>query len=163
MERGVRLSKLSQIVMILGTLLLSCFPVFAEVTVSLANFSTPGVSYSVNASAYSSFQAVPPNAPWLLVSSATHFDANDIGTSKGKMHPALKSFLRFFIVSVGTFPIAVGLSSVLYLYPPLDWTISKQTEIVLISGATAAVTVALIDMIIDLVLQEKKKKGLSVL
>lgn len=108
-----------------------------------------------------SFQPVPPSAPWLVqISASAKFDAHDInGSSEKKMHPALRSFLRFLIVGVGVMPVTIGLSSILYLSPPQGWSTTQQAQVVLISGASAAITVALIDMIVDLIIQAKRKEG----
>ncbi len=108
-----------------------------------------------------SFQAVPASAPWLAASTDPDFPYQPHGqvASKNKMHPALRSFLRFFIVSAGVMPATVGLSSLLYLAPPAGWSSTKQTQVVLISGASAALTIGFIDLIIDLVIQAKKKEA----
>lgn len=108
-----------------------------------------------------SFRAVPASAPWLAASTDPDFPYQPKGeaAAENKMHPALRSFLRFFIVSAGVMPATVGLSSVLYAMPPAGWSITKQTQVILISGASAAVTIGFIDLIIDLVIQAKKKEA----
>ncbi|MGL4524023.1 MAG: hypothetical protein ACRCVN_00685 [Spirochaetia bacterium] len=98
------------------------------------------------------FQAIPASAPW-IVDSPHHQDH-----LKKQMHPALKGFLRFLIVSVGTLPVTVGLSSLIYLYPPPGWTISQQTGFALLTGSSLALTVGFVDLIINAVVQGQRKK-----
>lgn len=108
------------------------------------------------------FQAVPVSAPWLM-NADPNFPYQPHGETRDarKIHPALRSFLRFFIVSAGAMPITVGLSSLLYISPPVGWSTTQQTQVVLITGASAAITVGFIDLIIDLVQARKKEASAS--
>lgn len=137
-----------------------CIPLNAQ---PFADFSFDSSVFSLpdNYQEYSSFHAVPASAPWLLNTDPS-FPYQPYGSvAPTKMHPALRSFLRFFIITAGAMPFTVGLSSLLYLAPPQGWSITRQTQVILISGASAALTVGFIDLIIDLVVQAKKKEALS--
>ncbi len=158
MEKGARTS--SRIGFILAMLCCVCVPLSAQQDFRF-DLEYPA-SFVNDHTQSTAFQAMPASAPW-LVNADSDFPYQPHGQTKTarKMHPALRSFLRFFIVSAGAMPITVGLSSLLYISPPVGWSTTQQTQVVLITGASAAITVGFIDLIIDLVQARKKEASAS--
>jgi hypothetical protein len=89
----------------------------------------------------------PSSAPWRR--------GVALGENKKPMAPALRQFVRFTVITVGTFPIAFGTSMLIIPFAAPAWSTGKQIGVGAISATGISLVIAMIDMIIDIVLHNR--------
>lgn len=83
---------------------------------------------------------------------------------KTKAQQAGYSLARFFIITIGSYPITFMFTCAVVFpltYQNSAWDYQRQMTWALLASLTASATIALVDMIVDLVIKDKKEKKLK--